>query len=149
MWRHWRKFQTLILHDGNKVNIWRGVPGVTENCFLFTLTSKHDISDERVHDINAKAKRYCEYLEIQTWAIRNKMGPIVLFEKETSYVGRNGAGRMVGLEIVEKAEEGVVSLTPINTKGLANCNIRIPKDNLDEVIRALLKIKSKNKSDNG
>ncbi|HEY4062282.1 MAG TPA: hypothetical protein VGM30_10300 [Puia sp.] len=140
---YYRKYKTILLHDGNKVIIYRGRPGVTENYFCFSLISVKNISDERVADINKKGKLYCEHESAQAWAKQNKMGPVILFKKETTYVGRNGSGRMIGVEILESLTEQTVSLTPMNTKGLARCRLQIPNDALDGFIYALQLIKNK------
>ena len=139
-----RKHKTFLLHDGNKVIIYRGEPGVTENCFSFKVIWVRDISDERVDDINEKARRYCQKSAFQAWATLNDMGPVIYFlEKETTYTGRNGTGRMIGMEILENAAGDSISLTPINTKGLANCQLNIPKEALGDMIESLRKIKEK------
>ena len=49
--------------------------------------------------------------------------------------GRNGTMQCVGLEL--SANGGVVMIEPVNTRGVGRCNIQIPAEDIDNVIRAL------------
>ncbi len=62
------------------------------------------------------------------------------------YTGRNGQGYQVGLDVMTSTRGSealvlgrfpVVQLTPINTKGLAHCDLEIPLASLDEFIVVL------------
>lgn len=63
----------------------------------------------------------------------------------TTYVGRNGTGKCIGIDITNriKAKGDLVGVTisPINSKGnVANCNIDIPFEDIEAFAAALLKI---------
>lgn len=61
-----------------------------------------------------------------------------------SYVGRNGVGKQVGIEILacgEPCHSQVVVLSPINSKNMvANCSIDLPVDKIPDVIQELKRI---------
>jgi len=66
----------------------------------------------------------------------------ITFDKshELTYMGRNGMGKMVGIEVM--TGEKNVYLTPINSRGYsANCELQIPYDSIDEIINALQQAK--------
>ena len=58
-----------------------------------------------------------------------------------TYIGRNGLGKMYGLEMYDaKSLSGVpfVYLNPINSRGAAaNCNMRIPVDAIPGLVEIL------------
>ena len=54
----------------------------------------------------------------------------------THFHGRNGTGRMIGIEIM--ATKDYVDLQPINSRGeLANCHIELDRKTLPQVIEVL------------
>ena len=56
-----------------------------------------------------------------------------------NYIGRNGMGKQVGIEVL--SDTTLVTLCPVNTKGVANCMLEIPIDDLPELIAALQAVK--------
>ena len=61
----------------------------------------------------------------------------------TLYVGRNGTGKCIGIEIVDNSETELPSITiaPINSqKNVANCKIVIPIEDVEAFAAELLKI---------
>lgn len=63
----------------------------------------------------------------------------------TTYIGRNGTGKCIGLDITERIKakgDGVgVTIAPINSKGkVANCNIDIPIQDIEAFVAELIKI---------
>lgn len=58
----------------------------------------------------------------------------------TTSLGRNGNMKTTGLNILN--QNNVVTLTPINTKGLGRCTIEVPNDEktLNELIQSLQSI---------
>lgn len=67
---------------------------------------------------------------------------IITFKNKrvVSYIGRNGFGKQIGLEVLgmSNTKEAKVSLSPVNSKGdIANCIIDIPVADIPAVIKAL------------
>jgi hypothetical protein len=63
----------------------------------------------------------------------------IIYDHETTYIGRNGMGRQKGLGLT--ANSNTILLEPINSKDhLANCQIRIPYANISDVIYELTKL---------
>jgi pyrimidine deaminase RibD-like protein len=61
----------------------------------------------------------------------------ILYKKQTFYIGRNGAGKQIGLGFTDCGQ--FIALEPINSKHhIANCIMHIPKAQLPEIIIALL-----------
>lgn len=66
------------------------------------------------------------------------------FKRTTYYTGRNGFAKQIGLMAADCDND--IELFPINTNGVAyNTFIRIPVEDIDQLIKALRKIKSHNK----
>jgi hypothetical protein len=66
------------------------------------------------------------------------MSTLLKFKKEdeTVYVGRNGVGRCIGLELFEYIDR--IYIYPTNSKNLAaNCQIVIPKSAILDLIKIL------------
>ena len=64
--------------------------------------------------------------------------PDILFYHRTDntvYHGRNGTGKCLGLAI--DVDQSRVTITPLNSKGLANCSIDIPANDLLKVVEGL------------
>ena len=60
----------------------------------------------------------------------------IRFQRETTYIGRNGMGRQIGIGLTVDANCAL--LEPINSKDhLAHCQIRIPSKDIPEVIMKL------------
>ena len=60
----------------------------------------------------------------------------IKYTKETTYTGRNGQGKQVGLGFTHHGS--CLLLEPINSKGhLANCQMNIPYKDLIKVIETL------------
>lgn len=59
----------------------------------------------------------------------------------TSYIGRNGHGKQIGLEVLpigETTPDQIITLSPINSKGnVANCSLDIPRADIPAFIAAL------------
>ena len=61
----------------------------------------------------------------------------------TTYVGRNGTGKCIGIEIIDLSDKKCprVTIAPINSqKKVANCNIDIPIEDIEAFAAELLKI---------
>jgi hypothetical protein len=67
----------------------------------------------------------------------------IKFKAQEHYLGRNGYGIQIGVDLY-RYDDRKISLTPINTKGLARCEISIPLVCLDEFIQALTDLKAQN-----
>jgi len=79
------------------------------------------------------------------------MRKIIVFEgDETTYLGRNGRGRCIGIEVfkaIPAYEE--VWISPINSKkSIARCEIIIPVKDIPEIIKALQEIQEDNDANN-
>lgn len=70
----------------------------------------------------------------------------VMFQRETNAVGRNGVSRCKGVEITEyhASSRGTarnIWIEPVNSRGkTTNCRIKIPVENVREVIQALAEL---------
>ncbi len=63
---------------------------------------------------------------------------ILTFKQRTmTYIGRNGSGKQVGIEVLPIAHSDHVTLCPVNGKGIANCMLEIPTEDIPELISAL------------
>jgi hypothetical protein len=63
----------------------------------------------------------------------------IKYNKETSYIGRNGEGRQTGIGITGHGD--VITMEPINSKNnVANCMINIPYGDINNVLDALTKV---------
>jgi len=61
-------------------------------------------------------------------------------DRECCYLGRNGEGICVGVDIMEMSH-GTVMLSPINSKDLtARCHIEVPKEDLVALGKVLIKL---------
>jgi len=64
-----------------------------------------------------------------------------------SYIGRNGLGKQVGIEILacgDSVPSQIVTMSPINGKNMvANCSIDLPVENIPDFIKALQEIHAK------
>jgi len=61
----------------------------------------------------------------------------IWYKKQTFYIGRNGAGKQIGLGFTDCGQ--FIALGPINSKrNIANCRLHIPKSQLPEIISVLL-----------
>ena len=61
----------------------------------------------------------------------------------TTYVGRNGTGKCIGIEIFDLSDNKCsrVMVAPINSqKKVANCNFEIPIEDIEAFANELLKI---------
>lgn len=62
-------------------------------------------------------------------------------KQNTSYMGRNGIGKQIGIEILPvgpPAPEQIITLSPVNSKGnIANCSIDIPVADIPEFVEQL------------
>jgi hypothetical protein len=67
--------------------------------------------------------------------------------KGTTYLGRNGNGKVIGLS-VSKMQIGsteLIEICPINSKGnIAQCYIQFPAQDVKEIIKALQEQADKN-----
>jgi hypothetical protein len=63
------------------------------------------------------------------------------YKTRVSAIGRNGIMIQTGLEVLPIGDvpRKVVSLSPLNTRGVGNCSIDIPIDAIPDVIEALRK----------
>jgi hypothetical protein len=60
------------------------------------------------------------------------------FKKPGWYAGRNGLEECVGVDTFVSKASGLVSISPINSKGcVAGCYIEVPVESLDELINML------------
>jgi len=65
------------------------------------------------------------------------MSKEIRFKKRTQYLGRNGGGFSIGLDISNPLGD-TIQIAPLNTKGnVAKCIIEVPYDNLRDVIKGL------------
>lgn len=66
----------------------------------------------------------------------------IQYKTRVSAIGRSGIMIQTGIEILPIGEvpRKVVSLSPINTRGVGNCSIDIPIDAIPDVIEALRQI---------
>ena len=62
-------------------------------------------------------------------------------DTDEGYLGRNGYGKCSGVVVSRVGNETV--LTPINTRGMAQCFFTVPDEHLDEVIAMLEKQKTR------
>ena len=69
------------------------------------------------------------------------MDDVIMFDikHDLNYTGRNGEGQMLGIEVMFGSDR--VYFTPVNSKGLANCEQQIPYDCIDALIETLKKAK--------
>lgn len=66
--------------------------------------------------------------------------------KGTTYLGRNGNGKVIGLSISKMQIGGteLIEICPINSKGnIAQCYIQFPAQHIKEVIEALIEQQKK------
>lgn len=62
----------------------------------------------------------------------------IRFETITTYLGRNGTGKCIGVNIFSSVSEKEFWITPINSKdNLARCDILIPHDSIPHIIEKL------------
>ena len=63
----------------------------------------------------------------------------IQYKTRVSAIGRNGIMIQTGIEILPIGDvpRKVVSLSPLNTRGVGNCSIDIPIDAIPDVIEAL------------
>lgn len=63
--------------------------------------------------------------------------------QRTSYIGRNGHGKQIGIELlaIGEAKPGqIITLSPINSKGnVANCSMDIPVADIPAFVAELQK----------
>jgi hypothetical protein len=60
----------------------------------------------------------------------------IWYNKPTFYIGRNGAGKQIGLGLTDCGK--YILLNPINSKrNMANCSLHIPIDQVPEIINTL------------
>jgi hypothetical protein len=63
-------------------------------------------------------------------------------ERRTSYLGRNGPGHCIGLDLYFLTYDDKLLITPINSKNKqARCDISIPGDDLQDMIDKLQELK--------
>jgi hypothetical protein len=65
----------------------------------------------------------------------------VKYDKTVSFIGRNGLGKCKGID-VSKCHKDYLTLSPIRSiGGTGNCQIEIPLENIDDLVRALFDMK--------
>jgi len=67
--------------------------------------------------------------------------------KGTTYLGRNGNGKVIGLSVSKMQIGGteLIEICPINSKGnIAQCYIQFPAQDIKEIIKALQEQADKN-----